>query len=94
MKLVRHHEQVIAIFERAWEKAYLLAHQGKEEWVPLYLSGQAQPQLCAEIHTITRTVRLHGEHLVPSELSVQFCEREGSGLAGIVRTENTRSSRG
>lgn len=76
MKLVRHREQVIAIFERAWEKAYLLARQGKEEWVPLYLTDQTQPQLCAEIHTITRAVRLHGEQLVPRELSVQFRERD------------------
>lgn len=76
MKLVRHREQVIAIFERAWEKAYLLARQGKEEWIPLYLSGQEHPQLCAEIHPITRAVRLHGEDLVPSELSVQFCKRD------------------
>ena len=31
MKLVRHYEAVIAIFERAWEKAYLLTCQGKQE---------------------------------------------------------------
>ena len=34
MNLVCHYEDVIAIFERAWEKASLLARQGKEEWVP------------------------------------------------------------
>lgn len=70
MKLVRHHEEVVALFERAWEKAYVLAHQGKQEWVPLYLPDQRQP--CAEIHVTTRTVRLCGVYLLQTEQTVFF----------------------
>jgi len=70
MKLVRHYERVIAIFERDWEKVYLLAHQDKQEWVPLYLPGQSLP--CAEIHARTREVRLCRGHLVQTEHTVLF----------------------
>src|SRR5258708_23363889 len=70
MKLVRHYEAVIAIFERAWEKAYLLTCQSNQEWVPLYSPGQPLP--CAEIHAITRVVRLCHGHLVQTEQAVLF----------------------
>lgn len=74
MKLVRHYEEVIAIFERAWEKSYLLARQGEQEWVSLYLLGQSVP--CAEIHTKTRVVRLCHGHLVQTEHTVLFRNSE------------------
>lgn len=70
MKLVRHYDAVIAIFERAWEKTYLLARRGEQEWVPLYLPSQPLP--CAEIHASTREVRLCHGHLVQTEQAVLF----------------------
>lgn len=70
MKLVRHHEAVVAIFERAWEKAYVLAHQSLQEWIPLALPGQAQ--LWAEIHATTRSVRLCEGSRVLTEQQVVF----------------------
>ncbi len=70
MKLVRHHEAVIAIFEHAWEKTYFLAHRSTQEWIPLALPGQAQP--CAEIHSTTRSVRLCEGNLVQTEQRVIF----------------------
>jgi hypothetical protein len=57
MKLVRHGTQVVAVIQQGWEKAYLLSsQQGKREWVPMFLVGEAQP--FAEIHSTTRAVRL------------------------------------
>lgn len=70
MKLVRHYEAVIAIFERAWEKAYVLAHRGEQEWVPLYLPDQPLP--CAEIHVGTRAVRLCPGNHIQTEQAVLF----------------------
>lgn len=70
MKLVRHYEAVVAIFERAWEKAYVLAHRGEQEWLPLYLPGQPLP--CAEMHVGTRAVRLCPGHGVQTEQAVLF----------------------
>jgi hypothetical protein len=78
MKLVRHHEAVIAIFERTWEKAYVLTHQSLQEWIPLVLPGQALP--CAELHTTTRSVRLREGFVVLTEQRVTFQNLEETGL--------------
>jgi hypothetical protein len=52
MKLVRHGTTIVAIIERGWEKAYLTAQQRKRDWIPLFLTGSAQP--VAEIHSKVR----------------------------------------
>lgn len=70
MKLVRHHSDVVVIFEHAWEKAYVQAHQSTREWIPLTLPGQAHP--CAEIHATTRLVRLCNGYVVLTEQQVIF----------------------
>ena len=79
MKLVRHYEAVIAIFERAWEKAYVLTCQGKQEWIPLYSPGQPLP--CAEIHARTRVVRLCHGQLVQTEQAVLFQHLDKQGYS-------------
>ncbi len=63
MKLVRHTvQEVVAVVERNWEKAYLTSQQEKCEWEPLFLVGEAIP--FAEIHTTTHQARLcEGRHL-------------------------------
>lgn len=76
MKLVRHHEDVVALFERAWEKAYVLARQATHEWIPLVLPGQVNP--CAEIHPITRLVRLCEGYALLMEQRVTFQDLDDS----------------
>jgi phage tail protein X len=56
MQLVQHGDKVVAVIERQWEKAYLTAHQGKQEWVPLFPIGLAIP--IAEIDPVTHQVRM------------------------------------
>ena len=56
MQLVKHGKKVVAIIERQWEKAYLTAQQGKQEWIPLFPVGLAIP--IAEIDPVTRQVRM------------------------------------
>lgn len=70
MKLVRHHNEVVPIFERAWEKTYLLAQQATHEWIPLVLPGQTTP--CAEIDPCTRAVRLCEGYALLTEQRVTF----------------------
>jgi len=38
---VKHGDKIVAVIERQWEKAYLTAQQGKQEWVPLFPIGLA-----------------------------------------------------
>ncbi len=56
MQLVKHGDKIVAVIERQWEKAYLTAQQGKQEWVPLFPIGLATP--IAEIDPVTRQVRM------------------------------------
>jgi hypothetical protein len=56
MQLVKHGDKIVAIIERQWEKTYLTAQQGKQEWVPLFPMGLAIP--IAEIDPVTRRVRM------------------------------------
>ncbi len=56
MQLVKHGDKIVAVIERQWEKAYLTAQQGKQEWVPLFPIGLALP--IAEIDPVTRQVRM------------------------------------
>lgn len=70
MKLVRHGAQVVAVIQQGWEKAYLLSQQGKQEWVPVFLVGEAQP--FAEIHSTTRAVRLCEGRELADEQGVLF----------------------
>jgi hypothetical protein len=70
MKLVRHGAQVIAVIEQGWEKAYLHSQQGKQEWVPMFLVGEERP--FAEIHSMTRQVRLCEGHELAEEQGVVF----------------------
>ena len=52
------------------EKAYLLSQQGKQEWIPLFLVGEAQP--FAEIDSVTRAVRLCEGRELANEQDVLF----------------------
>lgn len=70
MKLIRHHEEVVALIERAWEKAYLVDRQTPPQWLPLVIPGQAL--LCAEIHSCTRRVRLCEGYTLSTEQRVTF----------------------
>ena len=56
MKLVQHGDVIVAIIEHSWEKAYLTAQQGKQEWIPLFPGGLTAP--IAEMNPVTRQVRM------------------------------------
>jgi hypothetical protein len=56
MQLVKHGDKIVAVIEKQWEKAYLTAQQGKQEWIPLFPIGLAIP--IAEIDPVTRQVRM------------------------------------
>jgi hypothetical protein len=70
MQLVKHGEQIVAVIERRWEKAYLTAQQGKREWVPLFPIGLATP--IAEIDPMTRQVRLCAGQAIVNQQEVVF----------------------
>jgi hypothetical protein len=70
MKLIRHGDIIVALVIRAWEKAYLVSQRGKQEWVPLFLVGSAQP--VAEVHSATRQVRLCADQQIADQRSVVF----------------------
>jgi hypothetical protein len=70
MQLVKHGEQVIAIIERHWEKAYLTAQRGKQAWVPLFPIGLASP--IAEIDPVTRQVRMCAGQAIVNQQEVVF----------------------
>jgi hypothetical protein len=70
MKLIRHGTQIVAIIQRAWEKAYLLSQRGKQEWIPVFLIDRAAP--FAEIHSESRQVRLSAGSELISEQRVFF----------------------
>lgn len=68
MQLVKHGEKVVAVIERQWEKAYLTAQQGKQEWVPLFTVNSQAP--VAEIDPATRQVRMCTGQAVTDQLKV------------------------
>jgi hypothetical protein len=70
MQLVKHGEKVVAIIERQWEKAYLTAQRGKQEWVPLFHLGLASP--IAEINPVTRQVRMCAGQAIVNQQEVVF----------------------
>ena len=70
MRLVKHGEQVVAIIERRWEKAYLTAQQGKREWILLFPIGLATP--IAEIEPVTRQVRMRTGQAIVNQQEVIF----------------------
>ena len=70
MQLVRHGEQIVAIIERGWEKAYLTAQQGRQQWVPLFPIGLAIA--IAEIDPLTRQVRLCAGQAIANQQEVVF----------------------
>jgi hypothetical protein len=66
MKVVRHRDAVVVIIEHSWEKSYLKTHQGKSEWLPVFLPGSTTP--FAEIDPVSRQVRLcPGQELLDSQ---------------------------
>lgn len=72
MKLIKHGDAVILLIEHAWEKVYLKAQQGVWEWVPLFLPRETTP--FAEIHTVSRQVRLCAGQEVLDQQEVVFHE--------------------
>jgi hypothetical protein len=56
MKVVKHGDVLVVIIEHSWEKSYLKAHQGKGEWLPVFLPGSTTP--FAEIDPVSRRARL------------------------------------
>ena len=56
MKVVKHGDAAVVIIEHGWGKAYLMAHQGTVEWIPIFLRGDPTP--FAEINPVSRHVRL------------------------------------
>jgi hypothetical protein len=70
MKLIRHGDIIVALVERAWEKAYLASQRGKQEWVPLFAVEGMQP--VAEVHSTTRQVRLCADQQIADQQSVVF----------------------
>jgi hypothetical protein len=74
MKLVRHGETIVVIFERGHEKAYVMAQQGqRREWIPLYgIDEESSAEPVAEMHATSRIVRLYGPHMIQTELAVVF----------------------
>jgi Restriction endonuclease len=69
MQLVKHGDKVVAVIERQWEKAYLTAQQGKQEWVPLFTVSSSQFPV-AEIDPATRQVRMCAGQAVTDQLEV------------------------
>jgi hypothetical protein len=66
MKMVKHRDTVVALIEHGWEKSYLKAHQGKVEWLPVFLPGSTTP--FAEINPVSQQVRLcPGQEVLDSQ---------------------------
>jgi hypothetical protein len=66
MKVVKHGNALVVIIEHNWEKSYLKAHQGKVEWLPVFLPGSTIP--FAEVNPVSRQVRLcPGQELLDSK---------------------------
>ena len=70
MKLIRHGTEIVAVIQHGGEKAYLHSQRGKQEWVPMFLVGEARP--FAEIHSATRQVHLCEGRELAAEQSVVF----------------------
>lgn len=70
MKLVKHGDELVAVVEHAWEKAFLTAQRGKTAWVPLFPLGLAFP--IAEIDPVTRQVILCAGQDIVNQQEVVF----------------------
>jgi len=70
MQLVKHGDKIVALIERQWEKAYLTAQQGRQEWVPLFPIGLAIP--IAEIGPVARQVRMCAGQVIVIQQEVVF----------------------
>ena len=73
MKLVKHGDTIVAVIEHNWEKAYLTACRGEQEWVPLFTLGSTSP--VAEIDPVTRQVRMRVGYIAANVQEVVLHDR-------------------